>query len=1153
MAEIKYLSAGSSQIFALLLRDKNKAPINANKIHMEGIIYTGNNKDKGYRFSINNGVVLGCTIQLDMIIFNINPLLPVGKVAVYTKTYIDNSNTPFGNTAIIENTQTLNIEIVKTGTFMSDRQGTMFDDLHLPIIVEDKMIAWEGNADILPEIKKYIKTTEFTDYIKTLVPGQDISNLAKSDLFNVDNKVFADKAKEAGIGGAVDISNKADKDLSNIDNTVFKDKVAAVGIPVDPVDLTGKADTDLRNVTDKDFLKRLAELGITSITNDELLKKAKEIGLLINDLSNVNLEKLKEQCFNSGMLGKDLGDINLNSLNEAILKTDAYKHLAAKSNQPVKNIVKNIHYEETNVALDFATDPHEFIHAVYRFDSPNQVITQVLPNADLGKTIIIDAIQMTDGCRLVLQPFNGQMISGSNKDVEIDSNGVQGIMYPETSGNYDWIPQERFANDTISIQDENGNIFLAKNGLKFIGADMVQTLNKEVAIEIHPTTYSNQNQGIGNQSKQVTVEEPLEFSPDINSAGKVTNVNLRLKRGSLQKAYPDAYYAALSEPILIHAETNKLHKGNIWFDDVLYNHGPFIQVDKTNKVYGIQEDDELDPNITGGTLAFVIVKLAFAGTAKQDGRIILELTDPTTGKPITYLNGREASIRRDYKKDQPFGYIQMAFPFEAKGLQLFQVEVKHNFEIDEVILEDRLNGNSNILICYAHKDNQINPAVTAWEVDNNQKLLFQKNYFGADLFDMKYLVQNNVGEKVIIVGTGGTVVDGAHFYNNTVMSTEVKDGVLKFIGDAPNNSFFTFGKIFSTEKTIPMRGKDIKVDVRVIPPTTPAEVVLYSWIGEPDKYDSRIYGEIINNQPVLVSGWTVIGKRDLIEGYDNFGMEFTVPSNSNNYAVCIQPKDVTNVTEINVTDLKVSAVVPFYDIQFEGVSEVGENYQINNTKKAVFGVDVTGYAGLRYSVGIGETKMPVGWFISSMSDIFPPVKLNPKWKDNVGHKGEGVLEVTRDCRIKNLYAILRMSGSDEKKLAPDSIQTVQVYFSKEDSTGINPIEQTRTSFESKTAEAPKYISTNKGSAFQPIEFKKGEFIWLYAICNYDDGAYFNSVKKGQYLIQTIIEWEEIEESPVVPLKNISELKFTKDGKEVASDNYGLEIDIDTGKITVTTK
>lgn len=498
-------------------------------------------------------------------------------------------------------------------------------------------------------------------------------------------------------------------------------------------------------------------------------------------------------------------------------------------------------------------------------------------------------------------------------------------------------------------------------------------------------------------------------------------------------------------------------------------------------------------------------------------------------------------------------YIQMATPFEAKGLQLFQVEVKHNFEIDEVMLEDRLNGNSNILICYAHRDNQINPAVTAWEMDNNQKLLFQKNYFGEDLFDMKYLVQNNVGEKVIISGTGGTVVDGAHFYNNTVMSTEVKDGVLKFIGDAPNNSFFTFGKIFSTEKTIPMRGKDIKVDAVVVPPTTPTEVVLYSWIGEPDKYDSRIYGEIVNNQPVLVSGWTVIGRRDLIEGYSNFGMEFTVPSNSNNYAVCIQPKNVTNVTEINVTDLKVSAVVPFYDIQFEGVSEVGENYQINNTKKAVFGVDVTGYAGLRYSIGIGETKIPVGWFIPSMSDIFPPVKLNPKWKDNVGHKGEGVLEVTRDCRIKNLYAILYMYGSDEKTLDPTSIQTVQVYFAKEDGTGIKPIEQTRTSFQSKTAESPKYVSTNKGNAFIPMELKKGEFIWLYAICNFDDGAYFKTIKKGQYLVQTIVEWEEIEEEPVVTLNNLQDIVLVEDGKEVNKDEYTLQIDIKTNAIKVIKK
>lgn len=81
---------------------------------------------------------------------------------------------------------------------------------------------------------------------------------------------------------------------------------------------------------------------------------------------------------------------------------------------------------------------------------------------------------------------------------------------------------------------------------------------------------------------------------------------------------------------------------------------------------------------------------------------------------------------------------------------------------------------------------------------------------------MAYLVQKNVGEKVINPGTGGTMMDGAHFYNNTVMSTEVTDGVVKFIGDAPNNSFFTFGYIFHTEETIPMRKKIIKVDINAI-------------------------------------------------------------------------------------------------------------------------------------------------------------------------------------------------------------------------------------------------------------------------------------------------------------------------------------------------
>lgn len=86
-----------------------------------------------------------------------------------------------------------------------------------------------------------------------------------------------------------------------------------------------------------------------------------------------------------------------------------------------------------------------------------------------------------------------------------------------------------------------------------------------------------------------------------------------------------------------------------------------------------------------------------------------------------------------------------------------------------------------------------------------------------------------------------------------------------------------------------------------------------------------------------------------------------------------------------------------------------------------------------------------------------------------------------------------------------------------------------------------------------MEFKKGDFIWLYAICNYNDGAYFMSVKNGQYLIQTIIEWEEIEESPVVPLGGVDGLRLMQAGKEVDKSLYNIEIDVDTNAIKVIKK
>lgn len=54
MAQLKQLSAGSSQIIMMMFRDKNNAPIKADSVHVKGSIFTGSGKP--FEFEVNKGV-----------------------------------------------------------------------------------------------------------------------------------------------------------------------------------------------------------------------------------------------------------------------------------------------------------------------------------------------------------------------------------------------------------------------------------------------------------------------------------------------------------------------------------------------------------------------------------------------------------------------------------------------------------------------------------------------------------------------------------------------------------------------------------------------------------------------------------------------------------------------------------------------------------------------------------------------------------------------------------------------------------------------------------------------------------------------------------------------------------------------------------------
>lgn len=74
MAQLKQLSAGSSQIIMMMFRDKNNAPIKADSVHVKGSIFTGNGAP--FEFEVNKGVCTNCKAVSIMVMYLLPEAIP---------------------------------------------------------------------------------------------------------------------------------------------------------------------------------------------------------------------------------------------------------------------------------------------------------------------------------------------------------------------------------------------------------------------------------------------------------------------------------------------------------------------------------------------------------------------------------------------------------------------------------------------------------------------------------------------------------------------------------------------------------------------------------------------------------------------------------------------------------------------------------------------------------------------------------------------------------------------------------------------------------------------------------------------------------------------------------------------------------------------
>lgn len=536
-------------------------------------------------------------------------------------------------------------------------------------------------------------------------------------------------------------------------------------------------------------------------------------------------------------------------------------------------------------------------------------------------------------------------------------------------------------------QDEDGNpAWYEWDGTKEDGSDgmwkilLIEPQNTEEGLI---PFYVMGDPNAGGKATGVTLMPPLQGYPNPDNS----TFNIELKHGIIPPTPTPNYLAYLSDDVqIVGKEGNETqHKdGTLWFDNVRCPDGAYIAVNKVNKTFGIQEPDDKDPNITGGTNYLIAVRLALKGKAPDNGMVRLYLRKKdylnTDLGIINDVNGQLMSFEKQYNKGDELGVIELVGIVNAKGLKNFSVHAVDNFQSDMLNISGIGNGPSGIMIQALTDKGHTSDSLRQFEIDTKQVLKFKSKYLGSDRFNLSWITSQDIPVKRGSAGMGMTQTDGLHFYNTKPMKMGISNRAIQFSNAGSSLCYFSFGKVFSAEETVALHNRNITVTTQVINPDNSFNVSLIVWTGNPDQYTKKIITGVSNMQPELEKGWR-IDQTDFIGELANGNEQtltstFNVPEDAVNYGVIIYPTDSQSPCTLSLKELKVDVKEPFTAGIVYAPELAHEYHNYNSTRYAKFVQDNQGYASLRYTITSNDLPMPCGVFNKGGADISIDKKQN---------------------------------------------------------------------------------------------------------------------------------------------------------------------------------
>lgn len=759
-----------------------------------------------------------------------------------------------------------------------------------------------------------------------------------------------------------------------------------------------------------------------------------------------------------------------------------------------------------------------------RFESLAGDITTELPNFSHNENGTKYGVVNTDSTHSVLiKAPTGYQIANEDSYTVPPRSSVYLIKKSDTR----WViglSNEAASGGAAGITVDNGSVSVGGvKQLQLPTSEIVDQSGGSVVIMPQMIMSNMGDSSKDTKANTITVQAPLETFADPGVTG---GAKLYIKPDAYEAQKPPGYLAFIKDETDVIGDRNDptLHDGLIWFDDVAVGaDSPYISTDRANKQIRIEEADNLDPNITGGTDYLIAAKIHLHGKAPDNGVVQVYLTkrENGIGKP-TYLldvNGDPIVVEKQYKADEDLGYLVAMGIVKAKEQIGISVHVEDNFD-DILELDDRTQGGSCFMIQALGKDYKTGDSLQEFELSTGLRVNFSKHYLGSDRMNIALVTRDNTPVISYTAGTNFYLADGIRLINPNGLKGGTQNNQLVIQDDGSNICDFNFGKIFSAEETKMLRSKVVNFSATLVDKDNAYYVALVEWTGKPDEYTRDIFTTRTNGEPVFNTGWVkeqqFFISKDAVSGDHEVSNAFTIPDDANNYAIIMYPAGAQSPMTLKLKKFNVDVATPFIGYVLHGLEDVAEEHLRFDTEYKKLVQNTQGYASLRYTINTVNLPMPVGELGKGLADVSIDPDIN-KIPGSQAKGGEGAIVFDTSGTV-SISTELRLWS--EKSASTTT--AVKFWYSKVGpGNALTKIVDSEGIFNIKGGSKNIICSMPTFN----IDVLAGEKIVLSAQSNLEDGAFLQCTSDLKPMLSTTIEFKELVDSGDDPFSGLDLSQF----------------------------